>query len=257
MGRGVEPVTELGHSRRGACSLCGLVGALTLTHVPPGCAGNAGAASHLCKVTDDQGVVQFINGRERLGGLRFYSQCRECNGDIVSRYDGEWPLWSNEILRRLDRAGRRVPDAGFPMVLPGRRPGAFVRSVLAGMFALTPTLRLGWPDLADAIRTGASMGAPDELHLLMHLYSGPHRFVTSGIGKATLPLQHPASASLEPLPGEDPEGLLVRPWVLRTAVGARLRSDPPSPGPVPCRSAWASQRPYRIGHGYPRRPPLP
>jgi hypothetical protein len=95
-----------------------------------------------------------------------------------------------------------VPDAGFPMVLPGRRPGAFVRSVLAGMFALTRTLRLGWPDLADAIRTGASMGAPDELHLLMHLYSGPHRFVTSGIGKATLPLHHPASASLESTFGE-------------------------------------------------------
>lgn len=77
-----------------------------------------------------------------------------------------------------------------------------MRSVLAGMFALTPTLRLGWPDLADAIRTGASMGAPDELHLLMHLYSGPHRFVTSGIGKATLPLHHPASASLESTFGE-------------------------------------------------------
>ena len=157
MGRGVEPVTELGHSRRGACSLCGMVGALTLTHVPPGCAGNADAASYLCKVTDDQGVVQFIKGRERLGGLRFYSQCRECNGDIVSRYDGEWPLWSKEILLRLDRAGRRVPDAGFPMVLAGRRPGAFVRSVLAGMFALTPTLRLGWPDLADAIRCSSML----------------------------------------------------------------------------------------------------
>lgn len=175
---------------------------LTETHVPPGSAGNSEIATPLCKETNDDGVIRFVKGRERLGGTRFYSQCHGCNTGIVSRYDTEWPHWADGILRCADRAGRRVPEAGFPMVLFGRRPGAFVRSVLAGMFALTPTLREGWPEVAAAIRTGAPIAEPDDLHLLMHLYSGPHRLVASGLGKATFSLLAPGAESLKSILGE-------------------------------------------------------
>ncbi len=202
MSRGLEPVTELGQARRGVCSLCGTVGMLTETHVPPGSAGNTDSASRLCKETDDDGVVCFVKGREKLGGTRFYSQCHRCNTGIVSRYDAEWPLWADDILGCLDGLGRRVPDAGFPMILPRRRPGAFVRSVLAGMFALTPTTRQGWPDVADALRTGAPVDDPRDLHLLMHLYSGPHRIVSSGMGRATSSTLVPGGGSLESILGE-------------------------------------------------------
>lgn len=91
----------------------------------------------------------------------------------------------DEIVRWLDRTARRVPDEGFPMILSARRPGSFIRSVLAGMFALTPTLRNGWPDLAEAIRTGARISTPTDLRLLVHLYSGPRRSVTTGFAKMT------------------------------------------------------------------------
>ncbi len=183
--RGVERLTSAGHVRRGQCSLCPTFGLRTLTHVPPHCAGNDGDASFLCKTTDDAGVIQFVKGREKPGGSRFYSQCAACNG-LVSRYDGEWPLWVKEMMTWLDSGNRRVPDAGFPFILPGRRPGAFVRSVMAGMFALTPTLRPGWPEVAKAIRTGEAADNADDLRLLLHLYSGPHRFSASGMGKAPI-----------------------------------------------------------------------
>src|SRR5438309_663288 len=132
MSRGIEPLTALGGSRHGPCSLCPTVGDRTWTHVPPRCAGNDDEASPLCKTTDDRGAVRLVKGRGKEGGSRFYSQCASCNGR-VSRYDGEWPAWIGEIILWLDSADRRVPDVGFPMILPGRRPGAFVRSVLAGM----------------------------------------------------------------------------------------------------------------------------
>jgi hypothetical protein len=199
--RGVEPLTELGRARRGPCSLCPAVGDRTLTHVPPRCADNDGSASLLCKTTDEIGVVSFVKGHERQGGSRFYSQCASCNG-LVARYDPEWPLWVDEILRWLDSTARRVPDEGFPMILLARRPGSFVRSVLAGMFALTPTLRNGWPDLAEAIRTGAPISAPSDLRLLVHLYSGPRRFVTSGFGKMTYSFLRAADSSVEATLGE-------------------------------------------------------
>ena len=116
--RGVERLTSAGHVRRGQCSLCPTFGLRTLTHVPPHCAGNDGDASFLCKTTDDAGVIQFVKGREKPGGSRFYSQCAACNG-LVSRYDGEWPLWVKEMMTWLDSGNRRVPDAGFPFILPG------------------------------------------------------------------------------------------------------------------------------------------
>lgn len=201
MSRGVEPLTGLGQVRRGPCSLCGVVGDRTWTHVPPRCAGNDGDTSMLCKTTDDASVIQFRQGRPKQGGCRLYSQCSSCNG-LVSRYDGEWPVWVTEMMTWLDSGDRRVPDAGFPFILPGRRPGAFVRSVMAGMFALTPTLRPGWPGVAEAIRTGEALEDADDLRLLMHLYSGPRHFSASGMGKAAISLTHPTSQPLNVIFGE-------------------------------------------------------
>jgi hypothetical protein len=57
------------------------------------------------------------------------------------------------------------------------RPGAFIRSVLGGMFAFNPTLRERFPTVASAILSGDPLAPPPNLRLLFSAYRGSFRGV--------------------------------------------------------------------------------
>lgn len=187
MPNGIEPLSQRGISPYGLCGLCGFVGHLSRTHVPPQCAGNTTDVESGVAVTriDKSGVRRLGEGRKRNGGAAAFLLCEPCNG-IASKYDDAFgQIWKD--LFHDFRGGLPAIRGPHPAEAPLMRPGAIVRSVLAGLMGLCPTLQTDFPTLVGAVKDGAVVRAPEGLHLLMTLYPGPDRWVSGGgIGRQTL-----------------------------------------------------------------------
>jgi hypothetical protein len=127
------------------CGLCGELRKMTRAHVPPQAAGNTG------KVTSAS--VQIVDGvmkpgRQQEGGLWVRGLCEPCNGLAGRRCD----LASGEFAGRLETFARVGPRLGFlrPWEPPAVSvaPGLVARSIVIGMFAVSPNLRVIFPQLA-------------------------------------------------------------------------------------------------------------
>ena len=173
--RGIDPV--------GTCGICGAEGPLSRTHVPPQCAGNGGEsvrAAVLVTRRDKRGSERLGAGRERKGGANGYFLCEACNNK-AGRFDDAFGQFWSSLAHDLLLIGPMPTTRGpHPAITPPMRPGAIVRSVLAGVMALCPSVREKYPELVDAVRMAKVVEAPLALHLLLMLYGGPERWVSGG-----------------------------------------------------------------------------
>jgi hypothetical protein len=101
----------------------------------------------------------------------------------VGRFDEEFVRWLKMLVMEWPNTAARRSGESRVGVFPAVRPGAFIRSVLGGMFALNPTLRPRYPEIATAILTGEPAALPIDLSLLMSLYRGDIRYV---LGRTTV-----------------------------------------------------------------------
>ncbi len=177
---GIRPVGRNSRSKTGTCSLCGEDGPLTRAHVPPRAAGNMTQAAPMV-TSADGGLDDLRLGRLRDGGTWVRELCRSCNS-ATGRYDEELARWWKALVLQWDLLRAQPIGTEAPFRLEDVRPGAFVRSVLAGMHALNRTLRSLWPELAHAVVTGGTTEAPSGLFLLLSLYTGDKRYVLGGPG---------------------------------------------------------------------------
>jgi 5-methylcytosine-specific restriction endonuclease McrA len=178
---GKQPLTRRGLERAGTCAICGTVGALTDTHVPPAAAGNRAIATPLVTVADGSGRKALTGGRPREGGTRAYLLCGSCNHLAGNLYDPTfvdvWKALGKDLL-----LGDTMGPIGSSCRI-GIRPvkaGAFVRSVLAGLMGFCSTLRVEYPGIQAAVLTGDATEPPADLHLLFAIYAGPDRWVGGG-----------------------------------------------------------------------------
>jgi hypothetical protein len=197
MPSGFFPFGEHGQKRDGICGLCGHDGLRSKTHVPARAAGNDQPSATM-GYRQVEGLARVHPGSLRQGGAWRWLLCESCNG-IAGRYDEEFLLWWRTFVVEWPKIEtRRAFD-----VRQGRlrgKPGAFVRSVLAGMFAMNPTLRVRYPVVAQAILTGSAVEAPEEMRLLLRLYRGKRRYVVGMMGVPTIAQN--SSASLLEVEGE-------------------------------------------------------
>lgn len=181
----MDGVVDLLGAQRGShgrCRLCGNIGPLTWTHVPPRCADNSGTFWPGLRAVQVGDAVWFpVKGRFQEGGAKQRWTCETCNL-AVSRYDPEWGRIAKALLA-AEVAADRAPAPRQPVTLriEGFRPGSLVRSMLAGMFAAHPSAQTWLPDLAKAIVSGESFEPPSSLHLLLGCYFGGHRYVRGGM----------------------------------------------------------------------------
>ncbi len=124
----------------------------------------------------EDGLSMVQPGRRRDGGSAGWFLCESCNG-IVGRFDEEFVRWWKMLVRDWPNTAARTSGESRVGVFPAVQPGAFIRSVLGGMFALNPTLRPRHPEIATAILTGEPATLPIDLSLLMCLYRGHTRYV--------------------------------------------------------------------------------
>ena len=179
---GVRSTANFGHSRSGTCGVCGDEGKLSWTHVPPRCVGNVGPARSLVLAPDPAGGGSVTSlGHEKEGGAAGYFLCVTCNNDAGKRYDqGFGTLW-NLLASRFLVNNEMPPEGGpHPLSVGGIDPGAVVRSVLSGMMALNPALRVQFPVLQRAVQRNLRVKTPDHLHLLLGLHSDEFLRVSGG-----------------------------------------------------------------------------
>ena len=164
---------------RGSCGLCGQVGPLSKTHVPPRCAGNGGPVKRFRVVTDS--ANRATSGSKRVGGVHFFGLCVSCNTKVQGRWDGSycemarllWPLATGQAL-----VLPRVVTMPAGLVSPGE----VARFVLAGGFALNPNMRIMYPEIADALIDDAgSISLPDQIALRLAITPGPMARVTGAM----------------------------------------------------------------------------
>jgi len=178
---GVVPFTRFGLRRSGPCGLCGTVGPLSHTHVPPRCAGNDGPAQPLVLRPTDDGP-SIGPGRVRTGGARAYLLCEPCNNRVGSWDDFFGDFWTC-LAGELAQGQGQISPSPVVIEMEKGRPGAVVRSILGGMFAINPGLLTQWPDVAAAVISGAPVDPPADMTLLLELYLGNHGWISGGGAK--------------------------------------------------------------------------
>lgn len=163
--------------RRGepaACGLCGTVGPLSRTHLPPQCAGNNhGVQRHYLQTVDKDGMPTLVASRKRWrGGLYVFGLCAACNG-AASRWDGAYGALARALRPCWSTGAVVVPGGRIAMPAVPVRASAVARSVLMGMFGVNRGLRDRYPDLARGLLDGAEpLALPEGLTLRVALAGG-------------------------------------------------------------------------------------
>jgi hypothetical protein len=122
------------------------------------------------------GLARVQPGTFRDGGTWMWLLCAACNGK-VGKHDEEFIRWWRGMVNSWSEIDEPKPGEFRTGRMPKSRPGAFVRSVLGGMFACNPQLRTRCPDVAAAIISGDPVALPSDLQLLMSLYWQEYRYV--------------------------------------------------------------------------------
>lgn len=167
--------------QRAPCGLCGTVGPLTKTHVPPQAAGNTGLVSRRTMVTVSRdGRQTATDSLPRIGGIHFYGLCASCN-QLQNLYDSAY----------VELVEIALPWVTTPLALPSGprepttariRPGAVARSVLIPMFGLDANLRELAPDVAAALLAKSpSVTLPKDLALRLAIAGGVRARATGAI----------------------------------------------------------------------------
>lgn len=147
----------------GDCNSCGLSCKRSKTHVPPKAAFNSGLASRsIVRRIGTDGSSTIGYGRKTEGGIWGYWLCESCNNKTAA-WDDYYTNISKAVLAPLETRPRSFRL--LPLNLHGFRPGAMVRSVLAGMVAMDPTLRSDRPKLVSAVFEGTARPWPEDLTL--------------------------------------------------------------------------------------------
>ncbi len=121
-------------------------------------------------------------GTFRDGGTWMWLLCEPCNRK-VGKHDEEFIRWWYGMVRSWSETNEPKPGELRAGRLPNSQPGAFVRSVLGGMFAFNPHLRTRCPDVAAAVLSGDPVALPSDLQLKMSLYWHSNRYV---LGQMTI-----------------------------------------------------------------------
>jgi hypothetical protein len=150
------------------CGLCGEVREMTKAHVPPQVAGNRGrVTSATVRVHNN---VRSM-GRLAAGGMWMRGLCGDCNSLAGLNYDTAY----GDFAKAMDTYQRARSFLHLPPADPAPpvrvAPGRVARSILIGMFATTPQLRVMFPGLAAALcEQRDHITLPDGASLRMALY---------------------------------------------------------------------------------------
>ncbi|PKV79839.1 hypothetical protein ATK86_4253 [Nocardia fluminea] len=146
------------------CFLCQRSTTLTKAHIPPKCTGNrAGKVVRMRPYIED-GVIRQDSPKD--GGLWLKTLCQPCN-EIASRYDDAHGDFVREITRidRLRAAQFKLPRSSGGVPAVPIAPGRVARSVLHGLVALTPSMRLVHEAFLDDLLVDDEVRLPPGLQL--------------------------------------------------------------------------------------------
>ncbi|WP_435090675.1 hypothetical protein [Micromonospora aurantiaca (nom. illeg.)] len=152
---------------------------MTKAHVPPQAAGNSEqVTSALVRISER--ILQ--TGRHYAGGLWLRGLCAECNSLAGARYDDAYA----DFARRLRSYNRLPSHFHFPESQPtppvSVAPGLVARSVMFGMFAISPNLRVIFPELAEDLRAQRRhISMPDGATLRFAIYEDPAARLTGPV----------------------------------------------------------------------------
>lgn len=142
---------------------------MTKAHVPPQSSGNTGLVTRRRIRSTGQGSLSA--GTDNIGGIWVRGLCGRCNSLAGGRSDAAYAQFADALIAWILRSSSLLVPNGAPPVRVS--PGPVARSVLYGMHALSPHLRVLYPDLADALRDGLdSIPLPVGMRLRLALYLG-------------------------------------------------------------------------------------
>jgi hypothetical protein len=173
--------SAVGQTAAGDCAVCGRGGRRTKTHVPPRAAGNRADLSMRRGWGTVDGKLEF--GRPQSGGIWLFGHCQPCN-QAAGAFDDAYRDFADVVRPGIPRG--LVAPAGYRWAPTNTaiRPGAIARSVLSGMFALNPTLRERYPDLALMLgdKTAPPVELPHDVRLRLAAHAGTRARVTGSYG---------------------------------------------------------------------------
>jgi hypothetical protein len=102
-----------------------------------------------------------------------FGLCDPCN-NLASRYDAAYGDFATITARFMTSAGRRLARSSYELPAVALAPGLVARSVLYGMFAIAPRLRIIVPQFARALlRNDGDIQWPSQLRLRLALTRPP------------------------------------------------------------------------------------
>ena len=149
------------------CGVCGAHGSMTKAHVPPQSSGNTGLVTRRRIRSTGEGTLS--PGPDNIGGIWVRGLCGTCNSLAGGRYDAAYAEFADDVLAWALRSSPTLVPNNVPPVRV--YPGPVSRSVLYGMYAISPHLRVLFPALAASLRDGEdSIALPVGMRLRMAIY---------------------------------------------------------------------------------------
>lgn len=153
---------------------------MTKAHVPPQAAGNTGAVTNMSLQIQNGSRVP---GRSSPGGLWVRGLRQGCNGLAGRNYDSTYSDFARRLIIYARLANRMHLLRPWEPPAVTVAPGLVARSVLFGMFAINPQLRIVVPELANDLLSGTPhITMPQRLTLRFALFSGRRSRIAGPIG---------------------------------------------------------------------------
>lgn len=154
-----------------ACGLCGVVQSLSRAHAPAQVAGNGPSVLRAPDRIDEH--LRRGPGRTSEGGMWVRGLCVDCNKRSGRYFDNPYADFAQQVDRLAPATAARLTAHRSTAPPVKFAPGLVARSVLYGMFAINPRLRILFPDLAhDLAHEHPGEGPvrwPDQLELRVGL----------------------------------------------------------------------------------------
>jgi hypothetical protein len=145
--------------------------------VPPKATGNSGLRRPVVERTPPGGLPILDLGRESDGGIWLRRLCQSCNSQ-TGKWDELFLVFQKALLGHVHDPARR-PVGQLVGQFTDVSPGAFIRSVWAGMFAIDAISRADYQGLAESVLTGNPVEAPPDFRPLVALTKSERIFVSS------------------------------------------------------------------------------
>lgn len=164
-------MNEKNHS--GNCRLCGQIKKLTKEHVPPRSCNNKQT------IYVEVDFIEYIKsfhpyfkkkvGRNKQGGIAYYSLCRECNNFLGTTYVKEFKSFYFKLRKSIAESKNSGSDENYKLTLKDIKPLSLLKQIVSMILSINSTnFSESFNELRDFVLDKNSNSLPNKFRIYVY-----------------------------------------------------------------------------------------